>query len=1297
MSGPGPGPLTDRNLLFGLLALQMNFIQRDALIAAMNAWVLERHRPLGEILVERGDLERRFRSLLEPMVDAHVERHGGDPSQSLAALSSIETAVDTIRTAVNDSSLLESLATIAPSSTDDPYATRYGSAEVPPPNGVRYRKVRNHAKGGLGIVFVARDEELNREVALKEIQEHHADDPHNRARFLVEAEVTGGLEHPGIVPVYGLGSYSDGRPFYAMRFIKGDSLKHAINLFHADASLKSDPGARTLALQKLLRRFLDVCNAIAYAHSRGVLHRDLKPDNVMVGKYGETLVVDWGLAKQTARSGIDLDAFMPEVTLNPASAGSGSHHTLPGSVIGTPAYMSPEQAAGRLDLLGPASDVYSLGATLYTLLTGKPPFFDHDVAEVIRKVEHGEFPRPREIQTWIDPALEAVCLKAMALKAGNRYATPKALADDIDRWLAGSPVLCWKEPAFRKLRRWVDQHQLLVTSSVSLLATAVVALGIGLIFVNAEKSKALKESRLRAIAVEKQTRESKLRGIAVEEKTRALARAEEAGRKEAEAASRASRARDEAVKVLSVLVDTFKASDPIGLDGLGVRKASESVKTMSAREILDRSAQNVERLMVDQPLIRATLMDTMGEVYRSLVELDTAERMIRWALDTRTRLLPADDPDRATSLLHMGWLHQDRGRLEEAERCYEQSYRIRSARFGEGSRQAIDAQARLAILWMFEEDFERARLTFEQVIEKLGHHKGINDPSVDHDIALARLGLAAVHLDYGRIPEAFIQSNLAIRGLMNKAEADHFFLAIGKLQKGLFFLSIKQYDWAIRTLREGLGTFQEILGPSHPYLAFFEDAIGQAQELQGKVVEAEASYRRSLALIRAQIGLKHPKARVAVDRLASLLEQVGRHDEAQKLFLELLEELRSAYGAEHVWVADALVDFSSLASQHGDFSERKRLLNEALKIYRKPTRLRPKYFTLCLNNLADCLLDEGAYREAEVLLRETLPVTRRQYGESSRSVGVVLHNLSRCLTAQGQDNEETDQVFAEAISILKAPLGGSPETGIVALTDLAGSEQKRGLHDRAEAHAREALENSRLVYAGQPAKLAQVASDLGVVLARAGRLSQALPAFEEAIGLSQSAGPKAEGILVKALSLSALVQASEGNRAASREAVARALRELPSCQTPDLVRDVTWAASRFSSTVTDPGALEALARRLDADGPSNESYRLVAAAALLRAGRYEPAVRRLEAIRRLDKNRFVVSGLFLAVGYRKLGRFDLADEARRQAEAEMDRTEKKTRNWTYWLELGLLRQEVDALFREAPGELPANVFAPDLD
>ena len=324
------------------------------------------------------------------------------------------------------------------------------------------------------------DSELNREVALKQILDHHADDPTRRQRFLQEAEITGGLDHPGIVPVYGLGTHDGGRPFYAMRFVKGDSLKDAIARFHSDERLTRDAGRRSIELRRLIRRFLDVCNAIGYAHDRGVLHRDLKPDNVIVGKHGETLVVDWGLAKATGR---------PEPTADEGplcvSSASGSAETLPGSAPGTPAYMSPEQARGDLDVLGPHSDVYSLGATLYCLLTGKAPF-DGDADSVVCRVRAGDFPAPRRLDPSIDPALEALCLKAMATRPEDRYASCRALAEDVERWMADEPVSAWAEPWTRKLSRWLTQHRTAVTGA----AAAVMAGVVGLLAVLAVQARA---------------------------------------------------------------------------------------------------------------------------------------------------------------------------------------------------------------------------------------------------------------------------------------------------------------------------------------------------------------------------------------------------------------------------------------------------------------------------------------------------------------------------------------------------------------------------------------------------------------------------------------------------------------------------------------------------------------------------------------------------------------------------------------------------------------------------------------
>jgi serine/threonine-protein kinase len=464
----------ERNLLFGLLALQIGLIDQGQLVAAFQAWTRDKSRALADHLAGRGDLDADDRSAVEALVARHIKKHGGDVERSLGAIPVGRSTRESLAQ-VGDFEVEASLGDLGPASTqagEDRDRTASYSVGTATSDGQRFRVLRPHARGGLGAVFVALDTELHREVALKQILDRHADDAFSRQRFVAEAEITGGLEHPGIVPVYGLGTYPDGRPYYAMRFIRGDSLKEAIAAFHAEETLKRDLGRRSLELRKLLRRFLDVCNAIDYAHARGVIHRDLKPANIILGRHGETLVVDWGLAKAVGR----VDPSVGEATLVPSSSG-GSAETAPGSALGTPAYMSPEQAVGDLDRLGPRSDVYSLGATLYCLLTGEPPFEDADVGAILRSVQGGTFARPSQVDPSIDPALEAICLKAMALEPEGRYATPKALADDLERWMVDEPVTAWHEPLSRRLHRWSRRNRTAVTAAAATLLAALLGLG----------------------------------------------------------------------------------------------------------------------------------------------------------------------------------------------------------------------------------------------------------------------------------------------------------------------------------------------------------------------------------------------------------------------------------------------------------------------------------------------------------------------------------------------------------------------------------------------------------------------------------------------------------------------------------------------------------------------------------------------------------------------------------------------------------------------------------------------------
>lgn len=332
--------------------------------------------------------------------------------------------------------------------------------------------LRLHATGGLGAVYAAEDQRLHRNVALKFLRKKWLSDRHSQFQFETEAEITARLEHPGVVPVYGLGRSSDGRAFYAMRFINGRTLDEAIASWHGRASERGHD-LRDRDFRSLLTHFISLCKTIAYAHNRGIVHCDIKPANVMLGRYGETLVVDWGLATEV-RGRSNRFKVPDHDTLKPIRKQQGSH-----GAGGTPAYMSPEQHAKNsavhaeepADSLQPATDIYSLGVTLYKLLTGQIPVDAPTLSELKQRVIRADYARPSHIRRHVPPPLEAICLKAMAVEPHKRYETALQLADDVERYMTDDAVEAYEEPMGRRLARWGRRHRHAVAVAAVALVT----------------------------------------------------------------------------------------------------------------------------------------------------------------------------------------------------------------------------------------------------------------------------------------------------------------------------------------------------------------------------------------------------------------------------------------------------------------------------------------------------------------------------------------------------------------------------------------------------------------------------------------------------------------------------------------------------------------------------------------------------------------------------------------------------------------------------------------------------------
>ncbi len=462
----------------------------------------------------------------------------------------------------------------------------------------RYVLKRFHARGGMGEVWEAEDPVIGRQVALKRMSGRRSE---QFQRFEVEAQVTGQLEHPGIVPIHELGYNDDGQPYYVMKFLHGKTLHQVIKDYHElKATNRSD---REVEQFRLLQIFTSLCQTVAYAHSRGVVHRDLKPDNVMQGEYGETILLDWGIAKimgQPDRAGSGGDASY--VHLNESS---GYPETRAGTIMGTPMYMAPEIATGRNEEVDHRSDVFLLGAILYEILTGHQPRSAKTAYELIQFAKAVPAIPPSQICPDVPKPLDAICRKAMALAKTDRYQTALSLAEDVQRFMAGEPVSAYPERLPARAWRWAKRHR------KALGRTGTVASILAVVLFGA----------VRVREAERETKQLQSREVARRE------------------VSEFRRLADEA-RFFSATTDPVSEHAPY----FDPRRGDGSAK--SALHLASRWGTNWERLPLNEE--RASLRHSLNELHHLLAHHSSAAH--KKDLEDVQRSLDSGQTDNATAL-----------------------------------------------------------------------------------------------------------------------------------------------------------------------------------------------------------------------------------------------------------------------------------------------------------------------------------------------------------------------------------------------------------------------------------------------------------------------------------------------------------------------------------------------------------------------------------------------------------------------------------------------------------------------
>ena len=780
--------------------------------------------------------------------------------------------------------------------------------------------------GGMGKVYLAQRNEggFEQSVALKLVR-NNLNSARAAERFRSERQILAKLQHPHIAQLYDGGLTKDGLPFFTMEYVDGIPVNDYCN-------------QQRLSVKERLKLFLDICGAVHYAHQNLVVHRDIKPGNILVTADGQVKLLDFGIAKILTID--EEDALTRE-----------------GERILTPFYASPEQILGKA--VTTASDVYSLGAVLFQILTGKRPFQGDDTTpfSLQKQITEEDPPRPStaislrpptaesdetsevvygpdigegEIRRQLAGDLDNICLMALRKEPDRRYESAAQLAADIENYLEKRPVRARPATWHYRATKFIARNMVATLISTLALLLLVSMAGYYTVNLRAERDKAQLEARKSA-------------------------------------------------QISGFLSDLFDVSDPE--NSLG--------ETITARELLDRGAREVEYGLEEQPGVQADMREEIGNVYRKLGLYDESEPLIRKSLEQRRELFGNVHQDVAESLASLGWLLVDQGKDDEAAEVFEMAQDIYGKLYGEDDIRTIGMKSLLGRVYSLQRKDSLALVYLEESYHEAKVILGEDNPELTGYMG----DLASGYKNYGKYDEAeeIMRNVLAIRKVAYGSQDPRVSGILYRLGRLMYVR--RDLPQADSLLQASYDIDLQIYGPDHPMVANLLQNMAEVAKSQRDYSRADSLFRECLDIRLRAYGEEHPLIATTKDYIARILRRQKRYDEALVLHREALDLKIQLLGREHPSVGNTLNNIGRALQYVGDFEGALEVTGQALAIYNKATiRTNPNAATV-RHNYAKLLKDVGRYEESAPLFEESIETQRIIVGPEHRRVMDELNNL----------------------------------------------------------------------------------------------------------------------------------------------------------------------------------------------------------------------------------------------------------------------------------------------------------------